>query len=111
MRISDWSSDVCSSDLLRLRDSQPDAANRAQPASGARSIAADRRARVRLVPQFRALARARLAALGWADAGAAGAAPTLVELKRRVSGKSVVARGDRGGRRIIKKKNINNVTN
>src|SRR3546814_1215834 len=75
MRISDWSSDVCSSDLLRRRIRRP---ARTRPARAAAGAAARRRARRRRIPRSaRAAQRALVfAALGPGSARrpAAGAA-------------------------------------
>src|SRR3546814_15894143 len=94
MRISDWSSDVCSSDLL----GQP---GRRGPGTPVRLRARSRRA------------------AGWRrlqtrpGRGAGGGAVHLDRSGRReqdrksvVEGKGVSVRVDLGGRRIIKKKNI-----
>src|SRR3546814_20034820 len=101
MRISDWSSDVCSSDLdfregrrrgaagLRLRD-RLRRLPRCQPPGDSRRQAEDLRARLSL----------RLA--GRAVGDAAG------DRKSVVSGKSGSVRVDLGGRRIIKKKKKEN---
>src|SRR3546814_12906677 len=112
MRISDWSSDVCSSDLAdpgarraqagtearpcaaRERDRQPDVASGTPGATAARG---------RGGPPFRARGcappRRRRARQG--DRRGKGACRRSEE--RRV-GKSVSVRVDLGGRRIIKKK-------
>src|SRR3546814_11306898 len=50
MRISDWSSDVCSSDLLRHFDARPGAAQIRQRGTEARLSAQDRARRNPLVP-------------------------------------------------------------
>src|SRR3546814_20984084 len=47
MRISDWSSDVCSSDLLRHRLAQQEAARRASPQTGGGCEARPSQARAR----------------------------------------------------------------
>src|SRR3546814_15219556 len=78
MRISDWSSDVCSSDLLRAGGRR----DRRRDAPGQRRGAAPRR-------RGRRLRRGR----------------RRTDRKSVVSGKSVSVRVDLGGRRIIKKKN------
>src|SRR3546814_16213953 len=93
MRISDWSSDVCSSDLSRApapgrgqrRPSPPD---RRWPSTGT----------------------ARTAGRGGRRRGSRGSrARARRDRKSVVEGKSVSVRVDLGGRRIIKKKkNINN---
>src|SRR3546814_10813015 len=83
MRISDWSSDVCSSDLARK-----------YVEGGTHRLAhgADRQCPFgrRSQPQYRLSL--------WLVSGA-------VDRKSVVSGKSVSVRVDLGGRRIIKKKN------
>src|SRR3546814_10937129 len=75
MRISDWSSDVCSSDLGRA--ARPTAPGRARGRPGRRARRAGRR-------------RPRAC---------------RADRKSVVKGKSVSVRVDLGGRRIIKKKN------
>src|SRR3546814_15356717 len=90
MRISDWSSDVCSSDLLVLglrrefRIGQLDRHDRGQ--SFTHVVASER--------DLLLLQRARFF--------------RIVDRKSVVSGKSVSVRVDLGGRRIIKKKQISN---
>src|SRR3546814_13759799 len=98
MRISDWSSDVCSSDLLRH--------------SAAKRRRAGRRGHAFAVDDDRAGKAVDRGAIG------AEAHPTrgdlrvgkdpgaVVDRKSVVSGKSVSVRVDLGGRRIIKKKKI-----
>src|SRR3546814_2362689 len=78
MRISDWSSDVCSSDLGAGREPRPGAAAACALALGGRAVD-DRACRAR----------------GLAHAS---------DRKSVVEGKSVSVRVDLGGRRIIKKK-------
>src|SRR3546814_7284025 len=83
MRISDWSSDVCSSDLRRQRRPYPAAARRRRlrhPVRGDGDVH----------PRLGGAARPRLLA---------------PDRKSVVWGKSVSVRVDLGGRRIIKKKN------
>src|SRR3546814_14216412 len=108
MRISDWSSDVCSSDLLRQSfedakastgaeeiESAFDEARRdarsigAEPDSGSRTVDAG------TAPQLR---------------DAPVAAPESYEEDRKsvVSGKGVSVRLDLGGRRLLQKKQKNN---
>src|SRR3546814_16008151 len=84
MRISDWSSDVCSSDLLQPRRS---ASRQHAPA------------------RLRQLER-RLRVLVGEDFFGRGPARRICGEDRKsvVSGKSVSVRVDLGGRRIIKKK-------
>src|SRR3546814_9686562 len=87
MRISDWSSDVCSSDLVWLATPpQFSSSGRAWPDRLSRGLPGDR-AQDRAAPE--------------------GAAPAHGgDRKSVVSGKSVSVRVDLGGRRIIKKKII-----
>src|SRR3546814_12020658 len=88
MRISDWSSDVCSSDLLedflRIMEHRGRGIERQRPA----------RHHLRIVPAL---------ALGIADRH------HMVDRKSVVSGKSVSVRVDVGGRRIINKKQNENI--
>src|SRR3546814_13979443 len=108
MRISDWSSDVCSSDLVSaragnqtgnrvavLRLQSHDA--RRRPAAGKSGAGAR--------PSPRALFHRTLP--GFEGERPAGAAVhhQAIDRKSVVSGKSVSVRVDLGGRRLIKKKN------
>src|SRR3546814_10973288 len=118
MRISDWSSDVCSSDLVRHRDLHPCA--RAYPGFAGRSGGTQacgaaqgdhrRAARTRIslhlqsAPPFLPLP-AQFPAL--CDPGSG---KSRDDRKSVVSGKSVSVRVDLGGRRIIKKKKKHNKT-
>src|SRR3546814_20893625 len=95
MRISDWSSDVCSSDLRGNENA------RALPPSGHGSLSQ----------------HAQLLDLAQIDTFAAGSSgrassmdrqPHLLDRKSVVSGKSVSVRVDLGGSSIIKKKKIRN---
>src|SRR3546814_20418163 len=94
VRISDWSSDVCSSDLV-----QPGDRRAGQGPSGARDRCAGRdhgpRRRRRRYP----LSPAQPAQ----GSGGVG------DRKSVVSGKSVSVRVDLGGRRILQKKKIMNI--
>src|SRR3546814_18706540 len=97
MRISDWSSDVCSSDLS---DCPAQAADRAH--------AAARCAMPRRYPPAARVRRRRAARAG--EASCAKAPPSRhpsfrQDRKRVVKGKSVSVRVDLGGSRIIKKNN------
>src|SRR3546814_18719985 len=94
MRISDWSSDVCSSDLLprsRLRPARDAALWRPWPqrARAHRARSLQRRTPARLC-------RKRLESHLWRAA--------LLDRKSVVSGKSVSVRVDVGGGGIVKKK-------
>src|SRR3546814_7994480 len=89
MRISDWSSDVCSSDLVegrRLQGGEDPRAGRIDARAGGVALAQEGRQRLHLV-----------------------ALQVIADPDRKsvVSGKSVSVRVDLGGRRIIKKKNKN----
>src|SRR3546814_11784230 len=86
MRISDWSSDVCSSDLVagRLNVSR-------QPVTHALAVLK---------------AQGFLEASGRQGLTVAPIDPALLDRKSVVEGKSVSVRVDLGGRRIIKKKHI-----
>src|SRR3546814_13490597 len=106
MRISDWSSDVCSSDLVDLSRIQPSGAagadTEARHTDGAVQVLRDSCA-----AEAAAGANARgstvMPNLQNRIAIVTGAAPG--DRKSVVSGKSVSVRVDLGGRRIIKKKN------
>src|SRR3546814_18795428 len=97
MRISDWSSDVCSSDLQRT-------ARRARRRreqgvrTGGRAVLHARERRARSLQPKRKAARRRIGACVRLHAGRSG------DRKSVVSGKSGSVRVDLGGRRIIKKK-------
>src|SRR3546814_18327095 len=97
MRISDWSSDVCSSDLAHGAD-RIDPRMRAEPPvlDGDHGVAHDQRDLVIAQP----FAEARPHRV---DDRAVGG-----EIGRASWGKSVSVRVDLGGRRIIKKKNTIN---
>src|SRR3546814_13231670 len=110
MRISDWSSDVCSSDL----DASP------EPAGGLTSISS----LIRIVFGLPAPAKDRSSWLAmesflisaWRIAVsifALGRASSFSPKDRKsvVSGQSVSVRVDLGGRRIIKNKNITTIQN
>src|SRR3546814_13742262 len=114
MRISDWSSDVCSSDLI---DDVPDAYRAAGAAVvGAAMIEAVRRPRrkegadgvadIGEVPLGRGIADAdgRTARIERLADDRRDDRPLALDRKSVVSGKSVSIRVDLGGRRIIKKK-------
>src|SRR3546814_17866720 len=113
MRISDWSSDVCSSDLSLISRHGTARITRFDLVCGAISVMA--------LIVWLGLGRASLAVMFAVVADAAGAVPTLrkawhdpasesalffvlVDRKSVVSGKGVSVRVDLGGRRIIKKK-------
>src|SRR3546814_15320240 len=96
MRISDWSSDVCSSDLA-LR---PHASGRLILVFGA---GGDRDQAKR--PEMGKAAAAKADALLITDDNPRGADPALIrDRKRVVSGKSVSVRVALGGRRILNTK-------
>src|SRR3546814_13656485 len=115
MRISDWSSDVCSSDLL---------APRKPGASPTISRRASTDPKLDTGALWKAGNAARLACrnaarrgqCGQSRSGAAGSTRSVTlmrarrpDRKRVVSGKSVSVRVDLGGRRIIKKKKQQNI--
>src|SRR3546814_17442909 len=111
MRISDWSSDVCSSDLALIEDAATlgDLGRmRAMLAVTRRAIAADpadpRAYYLQAVLAARAgrfdLARVLLQKTG----GTLNGMAAVLDRKSVVSGKSVSVRVDLGGRRIIQKK-------
>src|SRR3546814_14496354 len=83
MRISDWSSDVCSSDLPRLVLGQPAGGQRRHDGALVGVIAIDR---------------------GAGEAGLGGDILDAADRKSVVWGKSVSVRVDLGGRWIIQKK-------
>src|SRR3546814_12382900 len=100
MRISDWSSDVCSSDLQRDRHREcPAADRRAGPRHRGAVLRGTGLGRPALAGQLR-LHRGAPERLGPARREAAGE-----DRKSVVEGKSVSVRVDLGGRRIIKTKN------
>src|SRR3546814_14170448 len=99
MRISDWSSDVCSSDLREVIGAEPVlpnddrvTGNRTHLFHEAREMEGDLRIG-RLIVGFR-----------WSDRLCLSEAVGLYDRKRVVSGKSVSVRVGLGGRRIIKNK-------
>src|SRR3546814_14206572 len=104
MRISDWSSDVCSSDLIRAAPRRGPS-----PASGSRRGGGRVRGRFRTSGRDGTLAGSRrlsrLVALRVPAAAASrqGAARRSGDRKSVVEGKSVSVRVDLGGRRIMKK--------
>src|SRR3546814_11833107 len=114
MRISDWSSDVCSSDL-----DHPDAFDAALGRRGLEPRAADlialderHRAVITEVQAGQARRNEASKAIGAAkaqkDEATAQALMAEVDRKSVVEGKSVSVRVDLGGRRIIKKKTHHN---
>src|SRR3546814_16652457 len=90
MRISDWSSDVCSSDLSALEDELGVAVDLDEVFADARPVA---------------LARNRLSGTAVPDAVPETPVPAAART-RVVSGTSVSVRVDLGGRRLLKKKYI-----
>src|SRR3546814_17358509 len=116
MRISDWSSDVCSSDLQRLLRRMPGGPAGAGPAK--QSDPSMRRLlsfRFLLLLGWLALmpaVPAATAAENHAAPAAENQAATAAENQNRqraVSGKREYVRVDTGGRRIITKKQSNNM--
>src|SRR3546814_15733636 len=109
MRISDWSSDVCSSDLqaehLALGNRQADLLDGVQRAAVARQegiLQHEAHAQVLRLHQRPAGGLAAIASLPQ---------PVRADRKSVVSGKSVSVRVDLGGRRIIKTKKITKLPN
>src|SRR3546814_13839566 len=103
MRISDWSSDVCSSDLRVAELRRPGFVVLLVRGGIAGGPPVDHRLQIGVVVQ-RLLQRVELQEVAVAvDLALAG-----LDRKSVVSGKSVSVRVDLGGRRIINKKNSNN---
>src|SRR3546814_11500876 len=95
MRISDWSSDVCSSDLATLRgEAIVRVANMFGVTAGA----------MKGVTRHAPVVAARKYFMR--EMHDAGLSSGTIDRKSVVSGKSVSVRVDLGGRRIIKKKKI-----
>src|SRR3546814_20175626 len=114
MRISDWSSDVCSSDLDQLQGARAQSRQDALAAGRgqARGGGGDRRleeAGTRRKAGSPAVGRGYFPACGRGDSArpcvtaAATSAQQTTDRKSVVSGKSVSVRVDLGGSRIIKK--------
>src|SRR3546814_11345856 len=95
MRISDWSSDVCSSDLFQRAESRPGPQRARLRQAGSPPPPGTTWALNRKAP-----ARASAAA-----PARPATPPYRVDRKSVVEGKRVSGRVDVGGRRIIKKKN------
>src|SRR3546814_14577601 len=93
MRISDWSSDVCSSDLIVVRPPRHRASGR-------------RPARDQPRPDLRARGAAALDRAPHRPGPADPLRRRRPDRKSVVLGKSVTVRVDLGGRRIIKNKNL-----
>src|SRR3546814_17244140 len=111
MRISDWSSDVCSSDLAAQhgrprREAEPFS----RPALRRPAAACRHRPRARHASQDHAVRRGHLGARPGAGRRGAERDPQawLRDRKSVVEGKSVSVRLDLGGRRNLKKKKITN---
>src|SRR3546814_16697613 len=103
MRISDWSSDVCSSDLLRIkRGAHPQAAgiDAVRAVLGLFAETVDQ-------PAPHRLDEIATDAIELAQPLAHRAERLGIDRKSVVSGKGVSVRVDLGGRRIIKKKKNN----
>src|SRR3546814_13080235 len=99
MRISDWSSDVCSSDLVEVLHIGGDAVE--QPVEAARPMPGTGRGADLRQPAFTPGALA--------EQGVALEGEARGDRKSVVEGKSVSVRVDLGGRSIITKKNIKNI--
>src|SRR3546814_12668904 len=111
MRISDWSSDVCSSDLLTLYvdDGTVEIDNNAaeQVLRGWRWGAEASSLRVLRLTVQTTIQRSNKAGAGRLPTGRPGMpgfAPGCLDRKSGGEGKSVAVRVDLGGRRLIKKK-------
>src|SRR3546814_12034997 len=96
MRISDWSSDVCSSDLRQFRE-----ATLRSVAPAVRFVSSGGWTRTTNQEPWR---HEGAWALGCAPLVCRAGGSCRLDRKRVVSGKSVSVRVDLGGRRIIKKK-------
>src|SRR3546814_15776195 len=114
MRISDWSSDVCSSDLSVSLSGAPD--DQCRETGRLRHDDAHRLHQAQAPPQPRRLHES-LAGKAWPDAScvrlfpAASAKLNAARDRKSVGeGKSVSGRGDLGGRRTIRKKTRNRYT-
>src|SRR3546814_11440751 len=101
MRISDWSSDVCSSDLARHRDAAQRRRQSLQSEFDLRGYVFADAASERLLSLAAQVARSELPVLITGPNGAG-------DRKSVVEGKSVSVRVDLGGRRLIKKKTRTN---
>src|SRR3546814_11667048 len=102
MRISDWSSDVCSSDLYW--GAWPEAGDRLTQAiltDDNASIAGEYEANAR---HLAAICQKKYFYVAIAFRGLVGAVLCHIDRKSVVEGQSVSVRVDLGGRRIIKKK-------
>src|SRR3546814_14727148 len=95
MRISDWSSDVCSSDLLANFPSEADLVPGARPIE----------VREREILARKVLGEMLEEAEGHKDRQVLDAVAQFTRSEERRVGKSVSVRVDLGGRRIIKQKN------
>src|SRR3546814_12317916 len=111
MRISDWSSDVCSSDLGLSREIRPGACGVYDAATDkyifprpCRVAHHLRHGPARLSARH---GRDRKPLRGTAAADQGAVARSSLDRKSVVSGQGVSVRVDLGGRRIIKKKKIN----
>src|SRR3546814_18252591 len=107
MRISDWSSDVCSSDLTGCAGGGWRASCAAKPAMSAAHCCDDTGSRVGTAPGVAAVLPPGpgLAQPSSREASRRRARwPDRIDRKSVVEGKSVSVRVDLGGRRILKKK-------
>src|SRR3546814_20582249 len=104
MRISDWSSDVCSSDLTPTGPGRP--GNLRKPLPPPHRPFSPPAAAARL--GRRAYRRDEIGCLD-KRRPTTSLLPSMEDRKSVVSGKSVSVRVDLGGRRIIKKKNNNQI--
>src|SRR3546814_12219749 len=104
MRISDWSSDVCSSDLDHRKPERPAREIFLGAMLDRADVLARHRAADHLVDEFKAPAARQRPDLDVHIAELAVPAGLALERKRVVEGKSVSVRVDIGRRRLIKKK-------
>src|SRR3546814_13684438 len=95
MRISDWSSDVCSSDLRRARQATESASNSMTTSSATASA-----------PMMRLPANGGRFARVTSWCRQTTALSCSIDRKSVVEGKSVSVRVDLGGRRIMNKKKV-----
>src|SRR3546814_15700149 len=102
MRISDWSSDVCSSDLTAMRDGRGRSLMSGKTPIGWAIVAPARCGGLGAVPSGRNTVSARRM-ITMRSAAAIG------DRKSVVSGESVSVRVDLGGRRILKQKNKHHI--
>src|SRR3546814_21118863 len=114
MRISDWSSDVCSSDLTSPVENHPDSASGKQGTASSGRFTPRHPESARTLVHMGTGKRGCCDSCGWilrfGEAGGARSASICwQERKSVVWGKSVSVRVDLGGRRIMKNNMIERV--